>query len=149
MPGSGQRSHLATRRSPYQPVQQVRVGFVPRCTLFHRRGVVDGKVTRTATGVEFFSAEEKALFRTPAPGEIGSDRNMFTGPGFFQFDLGLFKKFSLDDRRRLELRMEVFNLFDTVNFSQPTATLSSATFGNINGTRIPPRTIQLGAKMYV
>ena len=73
---------------------------------------------------------------------------MFTGPGFFQFDLGLFKKFSLDDRRRLELRMEVFNLFDTVDFSQPNATLSSATFGNINGTRIPPRTIQLGAKMY-
>ena len=51
-------------------------------------------------------------------------------------------------RRRLELRMEVFNLFDTVDFSQPNATLSSATFGQITGTRIPPRTIQFGAKMY-
>ena len=49
---------------------------------------------------------------TPAPGEVGSERNMFTGPGFFQFDLGLFKNFGLGDRRRLELRMEVFNLFD-------------------------------------
>ena len=107
-----------------------------------------GTVTRTATGVEFFSAEEKALFKTPAPGEVGSERNMFTGPGFFQFDLGLFKNFKLDDRRRLELRMEVFNLFDTVNFSQPNANLSSATFGQITGTRIPPRTIQFGAKMY-
>ena len=43
---------------------------------------------------------------------------MFTGPGFFQVDMGLFKNFS-NGRTRLELRMEVFNLFDTVNFSHP------------------------------
>jgi hypothetical protein len=107
-----------------------------------------GKVTKTATGVDFLSAEERALFTAPAPGEVGGGRNTFTGPGFFQFDLGLFKNFTINDRRRVELRMEVFNLFDSVNFSQPNATLTAGAFGTINGTRVPPRTIQLGAKLY-
>lgn len=107
-----------------------------------------GKVERTATGAQFLSQEERALFRAPAPGEVGSGRNLFTGPGFFQFDLGLFKNFKLDERRKVELRMEVFNLFDNVNFSQPNATASVGAFGTITGTRVPPRTIQLGAKLY-
>jgi len=107
-----------------------------------------GNLTKTATGVEFLSAEERALFKAPLPGEVGSGRNLFTGPSFFQFDLGLFKNFRIDDRRRVELRMEVFNLFDTVNFSQPNATLTAGAFGTINNTRVPPRTIQLGAKLY-
>ena len=40
-----------------------------------------GQVTRTATGVEFFSAEEKALFKTPAPGEIGQRTQHVHRPG--------------------------------------------------------------------
>jgi hypothetical protein len=107
-----------------------------------------GNINKTGTGVEFLSAEERALFKAPQPGEVGSGRNVFTGPGFFQFDLGLFKSFRIDDARRVELRMEVFNLFDTVNFSQPNATLTAGAFGTINGTRVPSRTIQLGAKLY-
>jgi hypothetical protein len=107
-----------------------------------------GRITETGTGVQFLSPEERALFSAPQPGEVGSGRNMFTGPGFFQFDLGLFKNFRIDDSRRVELRMEVFNVFDSVNFSQPNATLTAGAFGTINGTRVPPRTIQLGAKLY-
>jgi hypothetical protein len=107
-----------------------------------------GKVTRTATGAEFFSAEERAQFQTPAVGETGSGRNLFTGPGFFQFDLAVFKGFKLDDRRRLELRVEIFNALNTVNFSDPTILATSGAFGTITGTRVPPRIIQLGAKFY-
>jgi hypothetical protein len=106
-----------------------------------------GNVRRTERGVEFLSAEEKALFSAAAPGEIGSGRNMFTGPGFFQFDLGLFKNFTVGSRR-LELRAEVFNLFNTVNFSDPTFLMTSGSFGNITDTRVPPRIVQLGVKVY-
>ena len=98
--------------------------------------------------VQYLSPEERALFSTPAAGETGSKRNPLEGPGFFQTDLGVFKNFSLPRSARLEVRIEVFNLFNTVNFSNPTILGTSGTFGMITGTRVPPRIIQLGAKLY-
>ncbi len=53
-----------------------------------------GEVRRTDRGVEFFTAEERAMFTTPEAGQTGSERNLFTGPGYFQLDLGIFKSFS-------------------------------------------------------
>jgi hypothetical protein len=107
-----------------------------------------GRVRRTPQGAEFFSAEERAMFQTPAPGETGSGRNLFRGPGFFQFDLGLFKNFGMGHDRRLELRAEIFNVFNTVNFNDPNFLVTAGSFGTITDTRVPPRIIQLGLKMY-
>jgi hypothetical protein len=106
-----------------------------------------GQVVRTDRGVEFFSADQRALFTTPAAGTTGSKRNLFTGPGYFQFDLGIFKNFSIA-KQRLELRVEVFNLFNTVNFASPNVLATSGSFGTITDTRVPPRIVQLGAKYY-
>ena len=69
-------------------------------------------------------------------------------PGLLPVRPWALQELPINDRRRVELRMEVFNLFDSVNFSQPNATLTAGAFGTINGTRVPPRTIQLGAKLY-
>jgi hypothetical protein len=106
-----------------------------------------GAVRRTDRGVEFITADERAAFGTPEAGQVGSERNQFTGPGFFQVDFGVFKKIGIA-RGQLELRMEVFNLFDTVNFSDPTILATSGSFGFITDTRVPPRIIQLGVKYY-
>jgi carboxypeptidase family protein/TonB-dependent receptor-like protein len=106
-----------------------------------------GSVRRTDRGVEYFSADERALFQTPPAGETGSARNLFTGPGFFQVDLWIFK--NIDVRKsRLELRMEIFNVFDTVNFADPNILATAGSFGTITDTRVPPRIIQLGVKYY-
>jgi hypothetical protein len=107
-----------------------------------------GNVRETARGVEFLSAEERAMFATPAPGETGSGRNLFEGPGYFQMDLGIFKNFHVSRDQRLEFRLEIFNVFDNVNFSQPNTTVTAGSFGTITGTRVPPRTMQLGVKYY-
>jgi hypothetical protein len=106
-----------------------------------------GRVRRTDRGVEYFNAEERALFETAEAGGTGSKRNLFTGPGYFQVDLGIFKNFSFGSHR-LELRTEIFNLFDTVNFADPGVLANGGTFGTITDTRVPPRIIQLGAKWY-
>ncbi|MBI1791196.1 MAG: TonB-dependent receptor [Acidobacteria bacterium] len=107
-----------------------------------------GSAARTGRDVQFFSAEEKALFRTAGVGELGAGRNIFTGPGFFQFDLGLFKNFTIREQRRLELRAEFFNLFNNVDFSNPTLVVTSGSFGNVGDTRVPPRIIQMALKFY-
>jgi len=107
-----------------------------------------GGVRKTDRGVEYFSAEERAMFATPSPGEIGSARNLFEGPGYFQMDLGVFKNFRISADQRFEFRLEIFNLFDNVNFDQPNILLTAGSFGTITDTRVPPRTMQLGVKYY-
>ena len=102
---------------------------------------------RTDRGVEFFSADERALFSTPDAGETGSRRNLFTGPGYFQVDLGIFKNFAFGSHR-LELRTEIFNLLDTVNFADPNILVNAGSFGTITDTRVPPRIVQFGIKYY-
>jgi hypothetical protein len=67
---------------------------------------------------------------------------------FFQTDLGVFKNFSLPGKVRIEARLEIFNLFNTVNFADPSILATSGTFGMVTATRVPPRIIQLGAKVY-
>ena len=106
-----------------------------------------GRVVETDRGVQFFSPEERALFETPEIGTTGSARNLFTGPGFFQIDLGVFKNFSIG-RQRVEFRTEVFNLLDTVNFNDPSVLATSGAFGTITDTRVPPRIVQFGLKWY-
>jgi hypothetical protein len=104
-----------------------------------------GGVRRGERGVEFFTAEERALFETPIVGETGSQRNLFTGPGFFQVDLGVFKNVAIG-KGQVQVRVEIFNVFNTVNFSDPGILATAGSFGTITDTRVPPRIVQLGLK---
>jgi len=106
-----------------------------------------GRVRRTERGAEFFSADERALFHTPEAGDTGSARNLFTGPGFFQVDLGIFKNVNVTRKTQVQFRIEIFNAFDTVNFSDPNILATAGSFGTITDTRVPPRIVQLGLKL--
>jgi len=68
-----------------------------------------------------------AAFATPKPGTFGNlERNALHGPNFRQIDMVLAKKFNMGGTSRLEFRTEIFNLFNTVNFSNPVGTLPQA-----------------------
>jgi hypothetical protein len=61
-----------------------------------------------------------SAFARPAPGTFGNlGRNALIGPGFWQVDASLFKRFKFGGDTRLELRVEVVNLFNHVNLGQP------------------------------
>jgi hypothetical protein len=106
-----------------------------------------GQVVKTGSSVEFLSAAERGMFSTPDVGAYGAGRNIFTGPGFFQTDFSLHKVFAISERLKFELRGEAFNVFNNVNFSQPNVTQTSASFGVISSTRVPPRILQVAAKI--
>jgi hypothetical protein len=75
-------------------------------------------------------------------------RNAARAPAFYQFDLGLHKSFALGSQdRRIEARVEAFNLFNKTNFGSPNGNRSSSTFGQINST-FAARQVQLGVKLY-
>ncbi len=107
-----------------------------------------GQLVKTGSAVTYIADADKAKFTVPDPGEFGSGRNIFTGPGFFQADFGLHKNFTLTERIRLEMRGEAFNVFNNANFSQPNATSTAGAFGVISTLRVPPRILQLAAKIY-
>ncbi len=71
-----------------------------------------------------------AAFAAPLPGTFGNlERNVLRGPGFAQTDL-FFAKHIRTGRNDFELRVEVFNLLDRVNYANPAVTLNAATPAN-------------------
>jgi hypothetical protein len=68
-----------------------------------------------------------AAFATPQPGTFGNlERNSIHGPGFKQIDLVVAKRVNVGGVRSAEFRLEVFNLFDFTNYSNPIGTLPNA-----------------------
>jgi hypothetical protein len=89
---------------------------------------------------------DKTAFVLPAVGSFGNTpRNSITGPGAVTVDMSLVKRFAMDSaaRRALELRIEVFNLFNRVNLNNPVSALNSGNFGRIT-TAGDARLAQLG-----
>jgi hypothetical protein len=46
----------------------------------------------------------------------------------------------------MEIRAEVFDVFNTPAFSQPNGSFGSAAFGSINSTVTDPRVVQLAVR---
>jgi hypothetical protein len=68
-----------------------------------------------------------AAFTTPAPGTFGDvPRNFLRGPNFRQFDLIFNKRFRFTESVNMELRTEIFNLFNRPNFDIPGSRLNLA-----------------------
>lgn len=70
--------------------------------------------------------------------------------GWENFDLSLFREFPLPflgEGRRLEFRVEGFNMFNHPVYAAPNANLSNTQlFGRVTGTANQPRQLQLGAR---
>ncbi|MBZ5564251.1 MAG: carboxypeptidase-like regulatory domain-containing protein [Acidobacteriia bacterium] len=76
-------------------------------------------------------------------------RNPLRGPGINNFDWSFFKDTQVTESTRIELRFEVYNLFNHTQFnpSGSTTDINSSSFGRILAAR-DPRLIQLAAKFY-
>lgn len=83
----------------------------------------------------------------PRVGLIGNvPRNLIEMPSTQNFNLSLMKKVQLTERFRLQLRGEVFNLFNHPNFRTVVTNLSASNFGALTQTD-DPRVFQFGVKV--
>ena len=81
-------------------------------------------------------------------------RNAILSPGFSDTDLSVIKNIKLSAQSRVQLRVEVFNVFNQANLGLPgrVATVGSTSFGLITATRFPTgdsgsaRQVQFAAK---
>ena len=75
-------------------------------------------------------------FATPAPNSFGtSGRNAFRGPDLTSYDVALFKTFPFMENKKLELRGEAYNIFNSTQFGNPYSNISLGTFGAASPVR--------------
>jgi len=83
----------------------------------------------------------------PALRTYGSlPRNAFRGPGRTNLDFSIAKMTPLwGERLKMEFRAEFFNILNSVQFRDPSTSITSGTFGLVS-TTYDPRIIQFGLK---
>ncbi|MBZ5609736.1 MAG: TonB-dependent receptor [Acidobacteriia bacterium] len=73
-----------------------------------------------------------AAFAAPAKGTWGNlGRNIARGPGYYEIDTALQKRFQMTERFTLNFRAEAFNLFNHPIYASPSGNTSSGGFGQI------------------
>jgi hypothetical protein len=65
-------------------------------------------------------------------GNLG--RNVISGPGYFELDLSLAKNIRIREKYNIEVRAETFNFTNTPQFANPSASITSQTFGAVTST---------------
>ena len=100
-----------------------------------------------------------AAFGLPAPGTYSNlSRNAFYGPPTYQVDFSVFKNTRITERFNTQLRLEIFNLFNTRDLAGPNTSVSSSGLGQVTstldvGNGAPgigtgaPRNVQLALKL--
>jgi hypothetical protein len=97
----------------------------------------------------------------PVPAEM-SKRNAFLGPGYWNADLGLYKRVKFTEKYSMQLRLEVFNVFNHANLfivpgsldisgftdaaGNPTPSFIPAQRGVFTSGNLERRNVQLAAK---
>ena len=98
-----------------------------------------------------------ADFPLPPSGTLGTlPRNAYYGPGYFSSDVSLFKNFTFNmfsgRTQTLQLRVEAYNLFNTLNLNNPNTNTAATNFGRVTSIRSPgggltgARLAQIGVK---
>lgn len=103
----------------------------------------------SAPCVNYLNPAAFALAATGGFGNVG--KGSLRGPNFVDFDSGLFKEFPFAaERVRLQFRAEFFNVFNRVNFNNPsnstTPSFSGGGFGTLTSAQ-DPRIGQLALKL--
>ena len=87
-----------------------------------------------------------AAFERPAAGQYGNmPLDAIQGSARWNADAALSRSFGVGDRQ-VQVRVEVFNLLNTVTPGNPNTTLTSPDFGRVTSAANDPRILQLGIK---
>ncbi|MCX6629814.1 MAG: TonB-dependent receptor, partial [Candidatus Solibacter sp.] len=119
------RSGVLTANFSAQSRAELKSGIsLPQPQLQQKAGVI---------GPVFYQNAD--AFTTPGPGQLGFGRNIFQGPSYWNFDLGITKGFRISEKARMVFRTEMFNAFNHPNFRNPrdasggSPALTSSVFG--------------------
>ncbi|MGH9431896.1 MAG: TonB-dependent receptor domain-containing protein [Terriglobia bacterium] len=111
-----------------------------------RANLVGNPAVPNPTPSEWFNI---AAFVDPAPFTFGNlGRNSLRSDWAKNLDLSLFREFPITESKRLEFRLEAFNITNTPVFGIPDSTISDPTFGQVSSTANTERQLQFALKFY-
>jgi hypothetical protein len=89
------------------------------------------------------------IFNRPAAGTFAplGARNLVFGPGFQNWNLGLFKKFAITERTGFQFRAEGYNFINHPNWGGPNRNPTSQGFGKVT-SKSSERNLQLSLRVY-
>lgn len=137
--GSGTPINLS-----YSPSSQFQVSGAPT----YRPNIIgDPRMPEGQRTAERWLNPANVLLPTDPSQPFGNaGRNLVRGPSYAQMNFGLHKDFSISEHKRVEFRMEAFNLLNKTNFASPNSNRSSGAFGTITAVAQPAREIQFALR---
>ncbi len=102
---------------------------------------------------------DTSVFSTPAATQTGSGgvayapfgqltrNSTINGPGYWNLDSSIFKKFKFTERFGGEIRADVFNILNHPNWGNPNTSVVATTFGQITGVASSARQVRFSVRM--
>jgi len=118
----------------------------PNCNEIDTPNYLGGnvKISNPRSGLPYF---DPSVFGFEALGQLGTaDKRIFHGPGFNNWDLALLKDTRIRESITFQLRFEFFNVFNHAQFTNPSGSILSSTFGYVTNAN-DPRIGQVAAKL--
>lgn len=91
----------------------------------------------------------QCAFQIPTANTYGNvARSVLYGPSTKAWDIGIQRQIPFYREKRVAIKVDAFNIFNTPNFGTPNTSLGSATAGQITGTVNDNRDLQASATIY-
>nr|WP_252263649.1 carboxypeptidase regulatory-like domain-containing protein [Paracidobacterium acidisoli] len=126
---------------------------LPQFWVMHGRATYPRQFSRGASSSTTYfnttTSNGDPLFTAPPQGTFNLQhgiRDSIYGPGFQDWNAGLFKKFAIDERNVFEFRAEAYDVFNHPNWSSPNFTPGTSTFGKVTGKTDLSRQLQLSLR---
>ena len=105
-------------------------------------------IPTNGTGIVVAPLGPNGILANSMPGGGNLGRNTFRGPSFYNWNVTLLKKITINERWRMQLRSDFVNAWNHNNFANPDARMSSPSFGANTATPLTDsRQILLSAKL--
>jgi hypothetical protein len=121
-----------------------------------RDGIGGDRAKTTGVSMDPPAGSDQTVWFNPAAfaaGDVGTfgtvGKGAYFGPSINYWDMGLSKNMRFSTDMSVQFRAEFFNIFNQVNFGNPSTGVNSASFGRITGTHSnqgDPRIMQFGLK---
>ena len=113
----------------------------PACLGVPAGGAANLRSFCTNSAISTDAAGNNLILRNAAPGQLGSlGLRPIYGPGSWDFDANLQKKFRIDESRSLTVRINASNVLNHPTPGDPNLDINSGTFGEIS-TKTGSRTL--------
>jgi hypothetical protein len=105
-----------------------------------------GPLTHVGVGPDQPYYEPSAFANVTERRYGNTGRNQFYGPGYWNYNMSVFRSFRLTGRKRVQLRFEGFSVTNHVQWANPVNSVTSGSFMRITSTRGGARNVRVGLR---